>query len=97
MNTLVDKIFNAVSSGGAWPAVVLLLSALALILATFIIVQRGRKNPIIKIFGIVKIELGLIATLDVSEQIEERPRQEKSAHQINQRPAHKTTRNNITA
>jgi hypothetical protein len=65
----LEKLFSAVVSGGPWPVVVLLLGAFALLLVTFMIVQRGRKKATFKFW---------IASIDISGEIEERPLREKN-------------------
>ena len=64
MHVFVGKLFTAVCASGPWPVVVLLLCALALILLTFGIIQRGRSRAVLKIARLV--------TLDVGDEIEER-------------------------
>jgi hypothetical protein len=68
----VERLLELLAANGPWPVVVLLLGALALILATFILVQWGRPKATLK--------LPMIVTIDLSNQIEEvgAPRQKKS-------------------
>lgn len=77
MYALGEKFFNTVANGGAWPIVVLVaaillavLCLIAVILATFVVVQRGRKKATLKLW---------IATFDLTGEIQERPRRGKSA------------------
>jgi hypothetical protein len=60
----LDTLFSAIVGGGPWPAVVLFLGTLALLLGAFIIVQRGRKKATFKFW---------IGSIDISGEIEERP------------------------
>jgi hypothetical protein len=55
VSNFAQVVMNAISSGGAWPAVVLCLGSLASILITFGIVQSGRPNVTLIIPWIMKI------------------------------------------